>query len=77
MPRTASLLATLVVAALPAAANDDGLKRCRTIPEATARLACYDAIPMAAPAPTRAPPPRAGPGWVCTSGAYARGLFAV
>jgi hypothetical protein len=56
MRRTASLLATLVVAALPAAADDEGLKRCRAIPAASARLACYDAIPLAGPPASRAAP---------------------
>jgi hypothetical protein len=47
------LVATLCGMGAPASsiAQDDGLRRCRAIPEAAARLACYDAlVPSAAPA---------------------------
>lgn len=51
------LLAAALTAALPAAAiaADDGLARCRAIKESAARLACYDALPLA-PAPSAAAP---------------------
>ncbi|MDN3918872.1 hypothetical protein [Roseateles violae] len=46
-----SVLAVSALAAAPALAQDGGaLQRCRAIAEAPARLACYDAIPLAAPA---------------------------
>jgi biotin carboxyl carrier protein len=51
----ASILAAL---ATPAAAND-GLKRCRALGEAAARLACYDALPLEAATPAPAPGPQA------------------
>ena len=59
-------LLTLLVSA-PAWADDAGLKRCRGMADATARLACYDALPLggeAAPAsartsPVPVPPPAA------------------
>ena len=35
-------------AAAAAAADDDALRRCRALGEAPARLACYDALPLAA-----------------------------
>lgn len=45
----------LALLALPALAADDAaVQRCRAISEATARLACYDALPLAPP--TRATP---------------------
>ena len=49
-------------AALPAGANE-ALKRCRSIQEAAARLACYDALPLDdVRAPATAPPtPAASP----------------
>lgn len=45
MPR--ALLIAALAAVLPALADDDGLKRCRAIGDAAARLACYDALPLA------------------------------
>lgn len=46
--------------ALPAAAQSASeLQRCRDMKDATARLACYDAIPLAAPAPVVPPSTRA------------------
>ena len=42
------LLLCLVCGAA-AAANDDALRRCRGLSDAAARLACYDALPVAAP----------------------------
>ena len=41
---------TLALLAWPAAADETALRRCRTLAEAPARLACYDALPLAAPA---------------------------
>lgn len=38
-----------------AQADDAGLKRCRALADGPARLACYDALPLAAPAPAVAP----------------------
>jgi len=73
MRRSTVLLTTLIAAALPAGANDEGISRCRAIGEAAARLACYDALPVgvspaaapkatpraAAPAVTAPPAPAA------------------
>jgi hypothetical protein len=38
------------------AAEEPSLQRCRDLREAPARLACYDAIPLSAPASTSPPP---------------------
>ena len=44
-------------AAAAAAADDDALRRCRALGEAPARLACYDALPLAPlPGALGAPP---------------------
>jgi hypothetical protein len=56
--RSTPLLACLIAATLPTAASDEGLKRCRAIAESSARLACYDALPLGAP-PAAAPRPSA------------------
>ncbi|MBX3717410.1 MAG: hypothetical protein KF738_15540 [Burkholderiales bacterium] len=60
--RVLSLL-LLLAAATSALADDAGIQRCRAIKDAAARLACYDAIvvgaPAAAPAAARAPAPAA------------------
>lgn len=54
-----ALVATLCFA-LPATAQSAAeLQRCRDLKDATARLACYDAIPLAPVAPTTAPAKRA------------------
>lgn len=53
-------VALALLSALPAAAQDDALQRCRGVADAAARLACYDAIPLrSAPrtAPAVAPAP--------------------
>ena len=42
---------TLALLAWPAAADETALRRCRTLAEAPARLACYDALPLAAATP--------------------------
>lgn len=50
--------------ALPVLADDAGLRRCRAIPEASARLGCYDSLPLATPLIAPAPgaqAPLAGP----------------
>jgi hypothetical protein len=55
-------LALLLLAATPALADDAGLLKCRTFKDASARLACYDALqvpatpPKAAAAPSGAAP---------------------
>lgn len=62
-------LLLLLLASVPALADDAALLRCRAIQNATARLACYDALPVAgsesrapaAPATAPAAPPRAEP----------------
>jgi hypothetical protein len=46
--RTIALLAGLLAGANSASADDAALLRCRALPDATARLACYDALPTAA-----------------------------
>ena len=59
----------LLLASLPALADDAALLRCRAIQNATARLACYDALPVpggegrapAAPVAAPAAPPRVEP----------------
>jgi hypothetical protein len=53
--KTTALLTLLLACA--SAHADDGLLRCRQIPQADARLACYDSLPAAAPAPAPAPSP--------------------
>lgn len=59
--RVVLLLASLVVPGA-ALADDTGLKRCRTLADDRARLACYDALPVAAPAAAApAPAPAAAP----------------
>jgi len=60
MTKRSPLLLVLLTFSATALADDDALRRCRAIPEATARLACYDAIPM--PAPGAASAPRAPSG---------------
>ncbi|HUR19829.1 MAG TPA: hypothetical protein VMZ90_03420 [Vicinamibacterales bacterium] len=65
------LALALSTLALPSAADDAALRRCRALKEASARLACYDAVPLQAPggpalpqaaaqpAPSAAPQPAA------------------
>ena len=59
------LAVTLLAFAIPAFANDAGLKRCRAVKDPAQRLACYDAVPLAeTPAAPLAPPavaPRSSP----------------
>lgn len=44
------LMAAAVLTATPAAAAEDiDFRRCRALPDAAARLACYDALPLATP----------------------------
>jgi hypothetical protein len=45
-----TLLALTTTLLLPHANADEGLRQCRGIAEAAARLACYDALPLAAAA---------------------------
>ena len=58
-------IALLLLAATPALADDAGLLKCRTLKDASARLACYDALqvpaapPKAAAAPSAATAPSA------------------
>ncbi len=52
------LLAAAGLVATAAAADDGALQRCRAVAEAQARLACYDALPLA-PAPAAAAMPAA------------------
>lgn len=49
-----ALLVLLAVAG-PAMADDAALLRCRTLADVPTRVACYDAIPVAATAPASAP----------------------
>jgi hypothetical protein len=53
----------LLLAAGSAVADDAALLRCRALSDVTARVACYDAIPLAAPpaVAARAPAPLAVP----------------
>jgi hypothetical protein len=55
MHRCARLALLAILPALDAGA-DDGLRHCRGIAEAPARLACYDALPLPAAALTTAAP---------------------
>ena len=56
-----ALLVLLAVSG-PVLAHDADLLRCRAIPDVSSRVACYDAIPLAAPAPvTPAAKPAAAP----------------
>lgn len=61
MRRAGYSLELLAFVAVSTAAwgDDPGLRRCRAIPEAQARLACYDALPLAAQA-SAVPAPAAG-----------------
>jgi hypothetical protein len=60
MKRLALLLLAGCTWAPAAVADNAALQRCRELRETTARLACYDAIPLgAAPAPQATPPPPA------------------
>ena len=62
MPRPVFLLSTLALAMVPTvqAATDDALAACRVVKDSAARLACYDALPIApAPSPRSAPSPSA------------------
>ena len=59
MPR--ALLIAALAAVLPALADDDGLKRCRAIGDAAARLVCYDALPLATAPAGRGPVPAGRP----------------
>lgn len=65
-----TLALVLLPATLSALADEGALKKCRTIVDAAARLACYDGIPVAGTAPvassapplsSRAPAPVAPP----------------
>jgi hypothetical protein len=49
----------LLLVSTAAVADDAGLRQCRALGNSAARLACYDAIPLAAhaAAPAAAPPP--------------------
>jgi hypothetical protein len=53
------LFLVLLLASIPALADDAALLRCRAIRDATARLACYDALPVTAGESKVAPAPRA------------------
>lgn len=55
-------LALLALHAMPAWGQDEGLRRCRALADAGARLACYDALPLASrPASVTEPPAAAAP----------------
>jgi hypothetical protein len=49
----------VLAASIPALADDAAVLRCRAIRDATARLACYDALPVTVPEAKAAPAPRA------------------
>ncbi|TCP03119.1 hypothetical protein EV684_105286 [Rubrivivax gelatinosus] len=68
MIRSIVLTTLLAPAAFSALAQDDALSRCRALTDGAARLACYDAIPLApaaaaqaGPAPAAAATPAARP----------------
>jgi hypothetical protein len=58
--KTALLVLSLVFACA-ALADDAGLRRCRNITEASARLACYDALPVSGDAVAKGQPAPAAP----------------
>ena len=51
MTTSRNILFLIGFVAVSASADDAGLKRCRAISEAAARLACYDALPLGKAAP--------------------------
>lgn len=55
------LFLALLLASIPALADDAALLRCRAIQDAAARLACYDALPVTAGESKAAPAQRAEP----------------
>lgn len=64
MPRPMFVVSTLVAAMVPTAhaATDEALAACRATKDSTARLACYDALPVApSPSPGSAAPGAARP----------------
>src|SRR6476620_11147636 len=73
MPRPTLLASTLVLAlaSTAQAATDEALAACRAVKDSAARLACYDALPVApassprsgaaAPSPQRSSPAPAAP----------------
>jgi hypothetical protein len=50
-------LLPLLFVSSAALADDAAVRACRTLPDAPARLACYDAMPLAGSAPALASPP--------------------
>lgn len=56
-PNARSLLLVALLASGPAWSDDAGLLRCRGIADATARLACYDGLPLGTPGAKVAPAP--------------------
>jgi hypothetical protein len=57
MKRTAGLVLALAATPLAHALDDASFARCGGIPDAGARLACYDGLPMGAPPSAAQPPP--------------------
>jgi hypothetical protein len=55
--RSLPLVLVALGVALPASADDAALRRCREIKESTARLACYDALPVGEARAAPAAPP--------------------
>ena len=55
------LALALVLCSSTALAQADALRQCRGLVDAGARLACYDALPLAAPAPSAAEPAASTP----------------
>lgn len=51
MIRTVCLVGAWLCVAFGAQAQDSALRQCRVLPDAAARLSCYDAIPLAAARP--------------------------
>lgn len=56
-----STLPALLLWPAPSQAQDTGLRQCRAVADAAARLACYDALPLTAPASVAPPAPSAPP----------------
>lgn len=56
-----ALLLAFAAAGPALAASDADLQRCRALPEAAARLACYDALPLGGPPAAAAAPAPAAP----------------
>ncbi len=65
-PSACAALITILLCPGALRAQDDGLRQCRALADAAARLACYDALPVA---PAKPAPPAAVPAAVAPASA--------